>query len=401
MTPPPTADAVLAVGGGIDNNDNNPNIGDQLDPNAQVDNNPQQIGGLAHPADPAPSSSDSDSDMAREKAASGISIADFNSNKDDFDEWIELFEASVELATNPQTNDRKHALFLKWLTIKLDPPARAVLKQITPGTAYATAGGVKGVKDQLSELLIDEHEVYKWQAHKLKLTWDQKESFQELATRVKRAVDKYEKDLDATSREKAYFFRFREALPKQYRNCIDVSCVKTERTLENAKEIALRVQLTQDEDADLTGAAMADDRIHGLELKVAELGTKMDNLSLSQKGEEPKERKTSREGRFLKNRSTPTQRESSSSTERNYREYKQFRNWQDCDKNRDRCDRGHRDSSRDSSRDDRRRRDNGRDRDRSGKDRRCSGRNDDRKDRDRSDRRDRQASDSSSNSESN
>ena len=399
MTPPPTADAVLAVGGGNDNNDdNNPNIGDQVIPNAPVVNNPQRIGGPADPADPALSSSDSDNDMAREKAASGISIADFNSSKDDFDEWIELFEASVELATTPQTNDRKHALFLKWLTIKLDPPARAVLKNIAPGTPYPTAGGVKGVKDQLSELLIDEHEVYKWQAYKLKLTWDQKESFQELATRVKRAVDKYEKDLDATSREKAYFFRFREALPKQYRNCIDVSCLKTERTLENAKQIALRVQLTQDEDADLTGAAMADDRIHGLELTLAELGTKVDNLSISVKGEEKKERKTSREGRFLKNRSTPSQRESSGSGDRNFREYKQFRNWQDRDRdrNRDRRDRGTRDSSRDSSRDDRRRdssrddrrrRDNGRDRDRSGKDRRYSGRNDDRKDRDRNDRR--------------
>ena len=132
--------------------------------------------------------------MAREKAASSISVKDFDSNTDDFDEWIELFEDSVVLATNPQTTARRHELYLKWLKQKLDAPARAVLKQIPAGTAYASVGDVKGVKEQLQELLIDPHAVYKWQAMKTKITWDQKESFQELATRVKRAVDKYDKD---------------------------------------------------------------------------------------------------------------------------------------------------------------------------------------------------------------
>ena len=222
--------------------------------------------------------------MAREKAASSISVKDFDSNTDDFDEWIELFEDSVVLATNPQTLARRHELYLQWLKQKLDAPARAVLKQIPAGTAYASAGDVKGVKEQLQELLIDPHAVYKWQAMKTKITWDQKESFQELATRVKRAVDKYDKDLDDASKKRAYFFRFREALPKVYRNGIDVACRKDERTLENAKEIALAVQMTQDEEgAALTGAAMADDRVHGLELDMAEVKTKRETWNLPRK----------------------------------------------------------------------------------------------------------------------
>ena len=336
--------------------------------------------------------------MAREKAASSISVKDFDSNTDDFDEWIELFEDSVVLATNPQTTARRHELYLKWLKQKLDAPARAVLKQIPAGTAYASVGDVKGVKEQLQELLIDPHAVYKWQAMKTKITWDQKESFQELATRVKRAVDKYDKDLDDASKKRAYFFRFREALPKVYRNGIDVACRKDERTLENAKEIALAVQMTQDEEgAALTGAAMADDRVHGLELDMAEVKTKMGNLELAQKA--GKERKTSKE-HFFKSRSKPPQTDSSDDVERDYREYRKFRSWQaQRRKDRDRRNRNYSDSSRDSGRDGgRRRRDNGRDLDRSLKEHRSSGsygNQDNRRGRDHDDKYDSSSSSSS------
>ena len=93
---------------GDDNNNNNNNSDDEVEENL----NNQEIGGPALRADPVPSSSDSDDNMAREKAASSISVKDFDSNTDDFDEWIELFEESVVLATNPQTMARRHELFL-------------------------------------------------------------------------------------------------------------------------------------------------------------------------------------------------------------------------------------------------------------------------------------------------
>ena len=110
-----------------------------------------------HPSDP---STDSD-DMAREKSASSIPIDEYKSNTDDFDEWIERFEIAVRLATNPQTANRENALMLQWLRLKLDPAALAIKEQIPADAPYTTAGGVKGVKQHLQELLIDPHETYK------------------------------------------------------------------------------------------------------------------------------------------------------------------------------------------------------------------------------------------------
>ena len=59
-----------------------------------------------------------------EKAASTIPIDNFDSTKDDFDDWIERFENAVKLACNPQTEARKSALYLQWLVLKLDAAAR-------------------------------------------------------------------------------------------------------------------------------------------------------------------------------------------------------------------------------------------------------------------------------------
>ena len=221
-----------------------------------------------------------------ERAASTIPIDKFDSAKDDFDDWIERFEASVALATNAQTTARKNELYLSWLTLWLDEPARGVLKQIPAGTVYETANNVKGVKDRLKELLVDPNDVYKWRALKKKITWDGKECFQSLASRVIRAVDKYEKELDQTARNSSYFFRFREALPKVYQDTIDVSIGKNEQTIDNAKEMATRVKMTRSDNevsfdcAAMSESSVADSRIRGLELQMSELGTKLDSLSV-------------------------------------------------------------------------------------------------------------------------
>ena len=324
-----------------------------------------------NPSDP---SSDSDN-MARKKSACSIPIEKFQTGTDDYDEWSRRFEVAVKLATNPQTPNRENELMLQWLTLSLDPAALAIKEQVPANAPYTTTNNVKGVKQHLQELLVDPHEVYKWQAMKTQIKWDEKESFQELATRVKRAVDKFDKSLDADNKEKAYFFRFREALPKIYKDAIDINCEEHERTIHNAKKLALRIQMTRPEEAAaLTGAAMEDDRIHTVELKVEELGTKLNNMSFANK-----ERKSSKE-RF--DASKAKKRETSSSGDRE--EFRKFKEWRDRERNRDRdrdrdrdrrgrrdSTRG-RDSSRDSSRDDDRRnrnsggrrRDNRRDRDR-------------------------------------
>ena len=242
---------------------------------------------------------DSDDEMT-EKAPSQLPIDKFVSGTDDIDDWIERFETAVKLATNAQTDQRRNELYLQWLPLWIDEPARAVLRQIPTGTAYQTVNNVKGVKALLKELLLDPNDAYQWRAMKKKVTWDGKEDFQVLATRVIRAVDKYEKDLDQNARNNSYFFRFREALPKVYKDSIDVSLNKDERTIENAKELATRVRGTQPdhavsfEAAAMVDSSVADNRIHGLELQVTELGTKIDNLNIKGDGDRGKDREPSR-----------------------------------------------------------------------------------------------------------
>ena len=238
------------------------------------------------------SDGDAHDNAMTEKAASTIPIDDFDSTKDDFDDWIERFEAAVRLACKPQTDARRNALYLEWLSLKLDAAARGVLRQIPEGTAYLTVNDMKGVKDHLKELLVDPGDVYRWRAMKKKITWDGKECFQTLATRVIRAVDKYEKECDQRTRNMSYFFRFREALPKVYQNAIDLSIGKEEQTIENAKELAGRVKLTRSDHKDSVDcAAMSDpsvveNRVKGLELEISGLRAKLDNLRVSPAGAE-------------------------------------------------------------------------------------------------------------------
>ena len=210
----------------------------------------------------------------RERGASSIPCKDYDSNTDDFDSWILTFENAVNVATNAQTHARQQILYKQWLPLKLDNEAKAILEQVPAEANYADT------ISQLKELLIDEVEIYKWKSYQKTIVWDKKESFQALATRVKKAVDKYDKDLNAQGKVWAYFFRFRAALPKTpYQDQIDQSIPKDAKTIENAKELSLRVQMTQQNTADtkqvqFTGAAMADDRIHALELELAKLKVK-------------------------------------------------------------------------------------------------------------------------------
>ena len=210
----------------------------------------------------------------RERGASSIPCPDYDSSKHDFDTWIEKFENAVNVATNATTQARKHELYFMWLPLKLDDEARAILKQVPGDRNYVETVA------QLKELLTNEVEIYKWKSMQSQIIWDGKESFQALATRVKNAVDRFEKELSAQGKIWAYFFRFRAALPPVYQDYIDVSIAKDDKTIDNAKELALRVQMTQrnketDKQVTFTGAAMADDRIHALELEMAKLSTQV------------------------------------------------------------------------------------------------------------------------------
>ena len=211
--------------------------------------------------------------MATERATSSIAVETFRSSEDDFGEWITLFEDSVVLATGATDNDRKNALFLKWLPFKLDSRARTVLHS-TVSVAYAD------IKTELKALLIDQQEAYAWQTNKSYLQWDGKETFHELAVRIRRAVDKYDPD---ASKVKEYFFRFRQALPKRYKTAIDLGCAEDKRNIDEAKKIAMRLQMTEMDDdksreVTFTGASMADDRMKSLELDFQKMDLRMGSI---------------------------------------------------------------------------------------------------------------------------
>lgn len=246
-----------------------------------------------------------------ERATSTIPIDKFKSATDDFEEWIQLFEQAVVLATNAPAA-RQPALFRSWLGLSLDPAAKDVYRQIPANATYAEA------KDLLKKLLIDPTEEYKWQALKNKITWDEKENFHSLASRVKRAVDRYEKYLDADGKKRSYFFRFREALPKPFRDAIDLGLVEEDmRTIEQAILLSSRVQLTRaDSEVTFAAAAMTENRVHGLEMQVAELGTKIDNLCLknSDDKKDQKDRKERGSGRDRRYDRNPSPRWVSSSS---------------------------------------------------------------------------------------
>ena len=208
--------------------------------------------------------------MATERATSSIAVDTFRSSVDDFTEWIALFEDAVQLGTGVTDAARKEVLLLKWLPFRLDDEARTVYR----GIASRTWADVKA---ELGTLLIDQQEAYTWQTNRSSLQWDGKESFHALAVRVRRAVDKYDPQ---AVKAKEYFFRFRQALPKRYQTAIDLGCAEDRRTIDEAKKIALRLQMTELDDdkskVTFTGASMADDRLKSLEMDFKKMDVRME-----------------------------------------------------------------------------------------------------------------------------
>ena len=216
---------------------------------------------------------------------SSIGCENFKSGVDDFDEWIEVFERAVKLTTNA-SGDELRNLYKEWLYLKLDKEAYSILKQCDANLDW------NALKAKLKTLLTDPQEKYKWKSKRFTIKWDKVESFQSLAARIVRAVDKYDKDLPEDVRKNEYFFRFREALTKPYQDAIDMGCSENNRTLEDAKDLALRAQMTQiptEGDgpralnfaaADMgTLGAMGDDRIAAIERNQASIMTSLETLN--------------------------------------------------------------------------------------------------------------------------
>ena len=224
--------------------------------------------------------------VRHERGASSINIRDFCPDQDDFEHWVILFEKAVKLATNVREKQALFDLFMEWLPLKLHSTAYATYRQAKSKTWPA-------LKAELVGLFIDPQERYKWQAKHTTIKWDGKESFHHLAARVIQAVDKFDKEMPEEFKVREYFFRFRDAFKKPMRRVIDMGCPAKNRTIEMAKEVALRYQLSMADDGEeagdakpAKGAAFANANLHpdratSLETAVAGITTHLENFAVS------------------------------------------------------------------------------------------------------------------------
>ena len=221
-----------------------------------------------------------------ERGASSINVRDFHPDQDDFEQWVKLFEKAVKMATNVRDDATLLNLYLEWLPLKLQATAYVTYRQATKTTWPA-------LKEELIGLFIDPQERYKWQAKYTTIKWDGKESFHNLAARVVQAVNRYDKEMPDEYKKREYFFRFRNAFKKPMRRIIDMGCPANNRTLEMAKEVALRYQLSTADDNDnaiegdvskdvaFANANLHPDRATSLEDAMEGITTRLDNLSVS------------------------------------------------------------------------------------------------------------------------
>ena len=213
----------------------------------------------------------------RERPSATLDIKPFRHGTDDFEEWSDLLESAITLATNA-TGDNHSALCKKWLPLKLDSPSRAIFKQSNREADWAD------LKAQLTSLLIDPQEKYKWQAKRTTVKWDGKESFHALASRIITKVAQFDGEMNDALKQKEYFFRFREALPKEYQNAIDMACGADDRNLDTAKDIAQRTKMILDSDeksVSFAGAKFDENRTSSLELALSKIDTKLESLDSS------------------------------------------------------------------------------------------------------------------------
>ena len=213
------------------------------------------------------------------KASATIDIEKYKHGSDDFDEWVVMLETAITLATNATGADHSR-LCKSWLPLKLDGASRAIYKQANTDAEW------DALKDELSKLLVDPQEAYRWQAKRSTLKWDGKESFHTLASRIITAVAKYDGNLPEEYKQKEYFFRFREALDEVYQNAIDMACGPNDRNLTFVKDIAQRTRTmlenksknVEAKSVTFASASLEENRTSSLELALSRIDSKLDSV---------------------------------------------------------------------------------------------------------------------------
>ena len=226
-------------------------------------------------------------------AVTSIPVDRFRSGVDHFDTWIKYFEDAIDVTHPTADAATKEQLCIKWFPLKLDDKGRLTHEGIT-GANWAE------IKRNFREASKDPEEEYNWHARRVTITWDGVESFQDLETRIKRSVDLY----NTTDKVQECFFRFRLALPPNYRYAIDMGCKKENRTIAEARSIAERVRLAyaerneegavggepagataaspQPKAVPFAGAAMSDDVLSSLETAMRGLSMRVENAETRQ-----------------------------------------------------------------------------------------------------------------------
>ena len=210
-----------------------------------------------------------------EKAATSIPVEQFQTGKD-FDEWIEMFESAVVVATKVTDPARKLVLYKIWLPLKLDEQARMAYKG-------CTSGGWEDLKKELSGMLVDPSEKCAWRSGKKKIVWDGKQPLPLYAMSIKKAVKRYHDP----PREYDYYEAFKLGLPADYQENIDVGA--TAETIEEALRVAQKIHISRlNRNASETGAAgkavsfagasMTEDRLKTLELNMQSMALENKNM---------------------------------------------------------------------------------------------------------------------------
>ena len=239
--------------------------------------------------------------VMEDSAVTSIPVDRFRSGVDHFDTWIKYFEDAIDVTHPTADAATKEQLCIKWFPLKLDDKGRLTHEGIT-GANWAE------IKRNFREASKDPEEEYNWHARRVTITWDGIESFQDLETRIKRSVDLY----NTTDKVQECFFRFRLALPPNYRYAIDMGCKKENRTIAEARSIAERVRLAyaerneegavggepagatvaspQPKAVPFAGAAMSDDVLSSLETAMRGLSMRVENAETRQDEERRRNR---------------------------------------------------------------------------------------------------------------
>ena len=122
-----------------------------------------------------------------DRPALTLPIDKFRSDIDDFDSWIQMFEKTIDMCHTVADDNARSELYKNWLPLKLDDKARLTHSGVSANTWDE-------IKSEFKKALVDPQDEYNWHARRMTIVWDGVESFQALATRVKRSVDKYDEE---------------------------------------------------------------------------------------------------------------------------------------------------------------------------------------------------------------